>query len=253
MHDGQQQQRNLIYDLGAHTGEDTDFYLGKGFRVVAVEANPALAQQLHRRFRRQVRDGRLVVIDRAIGVELPPNVKFFVNEAKNDWSALDLDTASKGAYDVTEVSVRTIALAELFARYGVPYYLKVDIEGWDLAIAEALAAQPYRPAYVSFEWHETRLIAVLDVAGYRSFQMVNQYLKGITQQSVPAQEGTDYWPGPPTGTSSGVFGRELPEDGWVGFDDVMAQRLAYRSLLDTPDLSNSWFDLHAQLTHTPRM
>ena len=26
----------LIYDVGAHRGEDTEFYLKKGFRVVAI-------------------------------------------------------------------------------------------------------------------------------------------------------------------------------------------------------------------------
>ncbi|HKF56732.1 MAG TPA: hypothetical protein VKJ45_14845 [Blastocatellia bacterium] len=32
----------LIYDVGPHLGEDTDFYLQKGFTVVAIKANPAL-------------------------------------------------------------------------------------------------------------------------------------------------------------------------------------------------------------------
>ena len=33
---------DLIYDVGAHKGENSDFYLRLGFRVVAVEANPML-------------------------------------------------------------------------------------------------------------------------------------------------------------------------------------------------------------------
>lgn len=40
---------NLIFDAGAHRGDDTDFYLGKGFRVVAAEANPILVDHLRRR------------------------------------------------------------------------------------------------------------------------------------------------------------------------------------------------------------
>jgi hypothetical protein len=34
---------DLIFDVGFHRGEDTDFYLKKGFRVVAVEATGAEA------------------------------------------------------------------------------------------------------------------------------------------------------------------------------------------------------------------
>ena len=34
---------SIIFDIGMHCGEDTDFYLKKGFTVVGVEANPELA------------------------------------------------------------------------------------------------------------------------------------------------------------------------------------------------------------------
>jgi len=33
---------DLIFDIGSHKGEDTDFYLKKAFKVVAFEANPKL-------------------------------------------------------------------------------------------------------------------------------------------------------------------------------------------------------------------
>jgi hypothetical protein len=36
---------NLIYDVGMHTGQDTEFYLAKGFNVIAIEANPLLMQK----------------------------------------------------------------------------------------------------------------------------------------------------------------------------------------------------------------
>ena len=32
----------VIFDLGMHNGDDTAFYLSRGFNVVALEANPAL-------------------------------------------------------------------------------------------------------------------------------------------------------------------------------------------------------------------
>ena len=35
-------QNLLIFDIGCHLGEDSEFYLRKGFKVVAVEANPEL-------------------------------------------------------------------------------------------------------------------------------------------------------------------------------------------------------------------
>ena len=35
---------DLIYDVGMHKGEDTEFYLSKGFKVVGFEADPDLTQ-----------------------------------------------------------------------------------------------------------------------------------------------------------------------------------------------------------------
>jgi len=32
----------LIYDVGMHNGDDTAYYLWRGFRVVAIEPNPEL-------------------------------------------------------------------------------------------------------------------------------------------------------------------------------------------------------------------
>ena len=37
----------LIYDVGAHKGEDTEYYLRKGFRVIAIEAMPEFCEFHH--------------------------------------------------------------------------------------------------------------------------------------------------------------------------------------------------------------
>lgn len=63
----------LIYDVGAHRGEDTDFYPAKGFRVVAVEANPLLSGKLREKFRSQLDDGTLALWTRRL---LKPWVKW---------------------------------------------------------------------------------------------------------------------------------------------------------------------------------
>jgi 16S rRNA A1518/A1519 N6-dimethyltransferase RsmA/KsgA/DIM1 with predicted DNA glycosylase/AP lyase activity len=57
---------NLIFDIGLHQGEDTEFYLEKGFEVVAFEADPVLADQCRRKFSDQIADQRLVIVEGAI-------------------------------------------------------------------------------------------------------------------------------------------------------------------------------------------
>ncbi len=33
-------ERDLVFDIGVNNGEDTAYYLRRGFRVVGVDANP---------------------------------------------------------------------------------------------------------------------------------------------------------------------------------------------------------------------
>ena len=47
---------NLIYDVGMNKGEETDFYLKKGFRVIGFEANPNLTESCRKRIKLAVRE-----------------------------------------------------------------------------------------------------------------------------------------------------------------------------------------------------
>ena len=57
---------DLIYDVGAHKGEDSDFYLRLGFRVVAVEANPTLVDKLKQRFPDEISNGKYILVENAM-------------------------------------------------------------------------------------------------------------------------------------------------------------------------------------------
>ena len=59
-------QKNLIYDVGMHQGQDTDYYLKKGFNVVAFEANPANVEFCKKRFSVEIEQGKLIIIEGAI-------------------------------------------------------------------------------------------------------------------------------------------------------------------------------------------
>ncbi len=58
--------KNLIYDVGMHQGQDTDFYLKKGFDVVAFEANPANVEFCKKRFAKEIEEEKLIIVEGAI-------------------------------------------------------------------------------------------------------------------------------------------------------------------------------------------
>ena len=58
--------KNLIYDVGANDGSDTDYYLKQGYNVVSVEADPTLAGRLNTRFAAERAAGRCIALNVAV-------------------------------------------------------------------------------------------------------------------------------------------------------------------------------------------
>jgi hypothetical protein len=56
-----QKDRRVIYDFGSNNSDDIPYYLKKADLVVAVEANPALCNQIRSRFKIEISTGKLVV------------------------------------------------------------------------------------------------------------------------------------------------------------------------------------------------
>ena len=245
---------DLIYDVGMHRGEDTAFYLRKGFRVVAVEADPELAAGCRTRFRDALASGRLTIAEGAI-VEadparpMPARVAFFKND-NSVWGTVRGDWAERNARLGTAscaVEVAVIDFVQLLSAHGVPHYLKVDIEGLDLVCIGALRAFRARPDYVSIETDKTSLasmrreVDVLSALGYDGFQAVEQSVVPQSRVPDPAREGACVAHRFEEG-ASGLFGAEL-DDAWKSAAGIMCQLRAIRLgyyLLGDDGIMNRW-------------
>src|SRR3954451_24408371 len=89
-----QRDERLVFDVGAHKGEDSDFYLKLGYRVVGVEANPELVDQLAARFKQQIEQGSYVIVPCAISASDEP-LTFYVNEKATIWGTTDPTWAAR--------------------------------------------------------------------------------------------------------------------------------------------------------------
>src|SRR6476661_84489 len=99
---------DLIMDLGMHVGQDAEFYLKKGFRVVAVEANPILVEHARARFQSEIDAGKLSVVNLGVA-DQPGRALFYVNQVLSEWSSFDREIASRG-HPVKEVMVETATI-----------------------------------------------------------------------------------------------------------------------------------------------
>jgi FkbM family methyltransferase len=143
---------NLVFDVGAHMGEDSDFYLKLGYRVVAIEANPVLACRLRERFKKQIEQG-VYIIDKAIS---PSNdeVTFYLNKRRSVQGTIIPTLAARNRRvetDTEEIKVQSVRIGELLRNHGCPKYLKVDIEGADIICLRELCDTHCRPPYISIE------------------------------------------------------------------------------------------------------
>lgn len=162
-----------IFDIGMFDGADTEYYLDMGYRVVAVEANPELAERAKSKFASHVKSGRLKIVNRAIG---PKDSTVDLVLAGDDLgsSSVHADRVANKHPQGT-VPVRTVTIDELMEEHGVPYFLKSDIEGSDRECV--LSLRPKRaPTYLSFEAGPDveELIDHAASVGYRLFQVIDQ-------------------------------------------------------------------------------
>ena len=269
----------LIYDVGMHNGDDTAYYLHRGYNVIAVEADPDATAAGRERFAEAVQEGRLTILNVAIA-EQRGEADFWISDDLRVWNSFDKSIASRNGMSCHAVKVQTVPLRELFAEHGVPYYLKLDIEGHDHIAAADIQSED-APEFVSLEINSVDDFYLLRSKGYRKFKCIQQgyfmpvfspvldlksafgmILKRIKStnmanrlrakfRSLHPSRAAAHAPGTWTFApgSSGPFGDETPGE-WLPFENALhawlsqqlGHQLGYRV---KPPGFEAWYDLHA--------
>ena len=210
---------DLAFDVGAHVGTRARAMRASGARVVALEPQAPFARFLRHTLPRDV-----ILLEVAAG-PATATADLAVSSRHPTVSSLRADfvaDAPRAAgfehvlWDRTQ-RVQVVTLDALFARFGQPAYLKIDVEGFEIDVLRGLSrAVPmisveYLPAFP----HLTRAVIdrLLELGPYRF-------------NPVAGETGRFLWPDwrdaaalrawldelPPDATSGDVFAR-LPEPG----------------------------------------
>jgi FkbM family methyltransferase len=152
---------DLAFDVGAHVGNHARCFAGLGARVIAVEPQPAFAAWLRRLFRGRpqvtVVECALAATPGTLELHRSPRTPTVATVSRR-W--IDTVRASGGFERVRwtdAVRVPATTLDALIARFGLPRFCKVDVEGYEAEVLRGLS-QPI-PA-LSFEY----VPAAIDVA-----------------------------------------------------------------------------------------
>lgn len=274
----------MIYDVGLFDGEDTAYYLSRGYRVVAIDANPASIASARVRFAPALASQRLVLLNVAMGTTTG-TAEFWISQ-KSEWSSFDRSLAGKDDMPHWPIQIEVTPLDAVFLQYGVPHYLKIDIEGWDHVCVESLSPDRL-PPYISVEAEcsndrdalteaqSLRMLHVLRKAGYTRFKLVNEALdwkpvhanrfhrmwqrglhslatgklavpgiSGLISRFTDAHRIKTLYPF--QFGSTGPWGEDVPGR-WMSFEEAESvYREHRRDYFSSPQKQSSfWFDWHA--------
>jgi FkbM family methyltransferase len=147
------QPGDLVFDVGAHVGNHTRCFTRLGARIVAVEPQAELVAWLRFQFRNEP---GVTVLDCALAAE-PGKARMYASPRTPTVTTLSRDWIEevRAAESFARVrwqeaaEVPTTTLDALIARYGLPRFCKIDVEGFEAETLRGLS-QPL-PA-LSFEF-----------------------------------------------------------------------------------------------------
>jgi FkbM family methyltransferase len=176
---------NLIYDIGMHLGQDTEFYLRSGYSVISVDAFPIMIENAKEKFGKYIKEEKLTLLNYAMTANDNEVVEFHISE-KSEWNSLHKDISTRQQQKAESIHVPTVKLSSLFKKYGIPYYCKIDVEGYDDTCIKTLKELESIPKFISCEtecFSENQIVTVEDIlatlnslqsVGYTKFKLIEQ-------------------------------------------------------------------------------
>ncbi|MFA5041386.1 MAG: FkbM family methyltransferase, partial [Bdellovibrionales bacterium] len=164
---------------------------------------------------------------------------FYINQVNDHWSSLDLGWASREGSEVKEIIVDCSCLEQLFLDFGVPKYLKIDVEGADEMVLDQLAELDKIPYCLSIEdcRFGYRYMSKMSSLGYTRFKILDQ--SQVSNIKLPVTDHAF------SKASSGPFGDDVPGK-WLTYEEV--ERLYSQTVRDHQGNrladSTHWWDIH---------
>lgn len=232
----------IIYDIGANTGDDIAYYLKKSDKVVAIEANPDLARLIEQKFKNEIASGRLIIENYVVTAqEYAQPVPFYIHQAKGYGCSTFIKPPEEHASSYKKVILPHKTLKSIIDSHGLPYYVKIDVEGYDADLLKALFSLGVFPPFISVESHNIDIFALLAGSGnYTAFKLVDgdslsELYGNCNIRSRDGEEQFSFQRG-----MAGPFGEDIL-GGWLTANNFF-RKLAFEGL--------GWKDIHATNLHS---
>lgn len=234
------QSAGYVLDIGMNTGQDTLAYASQGYNVIAVEANPLLVAKAKEILKDYIAEAKVKLL--GVGIDSISRswttIPFYVNSHNDVFSSFNKELGCRSSdwsnyqasneESCTEQHIFTLTCRDIIFFFGVPIYMKIDIEGRDLDCLKSLEGFPFLPKYISVEGlPNADLENMFFKLGYQKFKVVDQ--------SIFADGAS----GPFGENCSDVFSNKK----WLKWSEI--EKREYPTIIN--GTVRHWYDIHAML------
>lgn len=171
----------LAFDVGGNHGQSIDVLLTKGYdKVVSFEANPMLARELQGSYSGE---SERVAIHNNIVCEHSKGKQFYISTTADGISTTKKEWILESRFRNTQkwlediegkpLIIPSVTLDQAIEAYGIPDFIKVDVEGGELEVFQGLHTCSPK---IAFEWteelwdkHTAPCVELLRGLGYSRF------------------------------------------------------------------------------------
>lgn len=139
----------LVFDIGANVGRRVKIFLKLNCRVIAAEPQKTCATALRHIFGQRITIEQCAISAKPGTVMLHPSDIHTLASTSNSWiSSVQNSGRFDGARWLKQKRVQAKTLDQLIAKYGIPEFIKIDVEGGEIDVLRGLS-HPVRA--LSFE------------------------------------------------------------------------------------------------------
>ena len=171
-------KKKLAFDIGSNVGDTIHYLLTRYDKIVGFEPNPSLAEHVSNVF--QNNNVKIVQKGLSSKKEIKP---FYISDVKNVISTFSNDWITKSRFTGndwnTVINVESITLDDVIDLYGIPDFIKIDVEGYEYEVLKGLTKLLDNTLF-GFEWAEElfdnteNAVKHVQDIGYTKFAYTNE-------------------------------------------------------------------------------